>query len=244
MKAILTGHTRGLGAAIAEELLLRNIAVLGVSRNKNSELAKQFPATLVQAEVDLADSMALARWLAGDVLQGFVAGCKTVLLINNAGSVQPVGPIESQDAVTIAHAINLNISAPMMLASAVAAVGRGAADTRILHVSSGAGRNPYPGWSVYCATKAALDHYARAVVLDQSPDVRICSLAPGVIDTDMQAEIRATSVEKFPLRERFEGLKRDGQLSSPKDCATQLVDYLLSPHFGRVPVADLRDAAK
>jgi benzil reductase ((S)-benzoin forming) len=244
MKAILTGHTRGLGAAIAEDLLSRNISLLGLSRNKNIELEKRYPDTLEQVEIDLADSAAVARWLAGDALPRFVAGGKTVLLVNNAGSVQPVGPIETQDAVVIAQAISLNIAAPMMLSSAVAADGRGAIDTRILHVSSGAGRNAYPGWSVYCATKAALDHHARAVVLDQSPNVRICSLAPGVIDTDMQAEIRATPSEKFPLRERFEGLKRDGQLSSPRDCARQLVDYLLSAQFGQFPVADLRDAVK
>jgi benzil reductase ((S)-benzoin forming) len=244
MKAILTGHTRGLGPAIAADLLSRNIAVLGVSRNSNLELAKQYPTTLEQAEIDLSDSAALARWLAGDVLQHFVAGGKTVLLVNNAGSVQPVGSIDMQDVVTIAQAINLNVTAPLMLASAVAAASRDANDTRILHVSSGAGRNAYPGWSIYCATKAALDHHARAVVLDQTPNVRICSLAPGVIDTDMQAEIRATPLEQFPLRERFEGLKRDRQLSNPTDCARQVVEYLLSAQFGQVPVADLREVVK
>jgi len=244
MKAILTGHTRGLGAAIAEDLLSRNIAVLGVSRNRNIELEKRFSSTLEQAEIDLADSAALAGWLAGDILRRFVAGCKTVLLINNAGIVQPVGPIETQDVVTIAQAVGLNVAAPMMLAAAVATVSRDATDTRILHVSSGAGRNAFPGWSVYCATKAALDHHARAVVLDQTSSVRICSLAPGVIDTDMQTEIRATPLEQFPLRERFEGLKRDGQLSDPGDCARQVVDYLLSTQFGQEPVADLREVVK
>lgn len=244
MKAILTGHTRGLGAAIAQELLSRNIAVLGLSRKTNAELAGKYPGALEQAELDLADTTALACWLAGDALQRFVAGCKTVLLINNAGIVQPVGPIATQDAVTIAQAVGLNVAAPMMLASAVAKASRDATDMRILHVSSGAARNAYPGWSVYCATKAALDHHARAVMLDQAPGVRICSLAPGVIDTDMQAEIRATPLEQFPLRDRFEGMKRDGQLSSPEDCARQMVDYLLSTRFGQVPVADLREVGK
>ncbi|MGE5651882.1 MAG: SDR family NAD(P)-dependent oxidoreductase, partial [Bacillota bacterium] len=98
----------------------------------------------------------------------------------------------------------------------------------------------YPGWSVYCATKAALDHHARAVVLDKNDALRICSLAPGVIDTGMQAEIRASSLEQFPLRERFDALKRDGALTAPDDGAARLVDYLLSDSFGRDPVADLR----
>jgi benzil reductase ((S)-benzoin forming) len=244
MKAILTGHTRGLGAAIAAELLSRQIAVLGISRNRNDELEKQFSGALQQAAIDLGDAAALENWLDGGALQRFIAGGDPVLLINNAGTVQPVGPIDTQDASTIARAVGLNVTAPLMLASAVAAAGRAAADVRILHVSSGAARNAYPGWSIYCATKAALDQHARAVMLDRTPRVRICSLAPGVIDTDMQAAIRATPLERFPLRERFDGLKRDGQLASPADCAARLVDYLLSEQFGQTPVADLRDTAK
>jgi benzil reductase ((S)-benzoin forming) len=241
IKAILTGHTRGLGAAIAANLLSRHIAVLGISRNRNAELEKQFPGALQQAAVDLGDSTALARWLDSGALQHFIAGGRQVMLINNAGTVQPVGPIASQDAAAIARSVGLNVMAPLMLAGAVAAAGRDAGEVRILHVSSGAARNAYPGWSIYCATKAALDQHARAVALDQTPYLRICSLAPGVIDTDMQAAIRATPLERFPLRERFEGLKRDGQLSSPVDCAGRLVDYLLSDQFGQTPVADLRE---
>ncbi|RZI44408.1 SDR family oxidoreductase [Herbaspirillum sp. HC18] len=240
MKAILTGHTRGLGAAIAEELLSRHIPVLGMSRHRNEALGRQFPSTLEQAELDLSDSAAVARWLEDDRLQRFLAGSETVLLINNAGIVQPVAPLGMQDHTLIAQAVALNIAAPLMLADAFTKAGR-SADMRILHVSSGAARNAYPGWSVYCATKAALDHHARAVALDGVPGVRICSLAPGVVDTDMQAEIRAASLEQFPLRERFDALKREGNLSSPRDCARRLVEYLCSDGFGQAPVADLRE---
>jgi benzil reductase ((S)-benzoin forming) len=240
MKAILTGHTRGLGAAIAHQLLSHDIGVLGIARSRNAELEKQFPSQLQQAEIDLGDSALLASWLQQGKLRQFIDGSDTVLLINNAGIVQPVGPIQAQDVAIVAQAINLNVAAPMMLASAVAAAARAARDVRILHISSGAGRNPYPGWSVYCATKAALDHHARSVTLDRSPNVRICSLAPGIIDTEMQAAIRATPLEHFPLRERFEQLKRENQLVQPNTCAKQVIDYLLSNAFGREPVDDLR----
>lgn len=243
IKAILTGHTRGLGAAIAQELLLQGIPVLGVSRHRHAALAKQFPGVLEEAEVDLADTAELGRWLARGALQRYVVDCKTVLLINNAGTVQPIGPVETQDVMQIAQAVSLNVAAPMMLAGAIAAAtsGADACHVRILHVSSGAARSAYAGWSIYCATKAALDHHARAVALDQTPHVRICSLAPGVIDTDMQTEIRATPAEKFPLRARFDDLKHEGLLAAPADCARQLVGFMLSPKFGKVPVADLRD---
>jgi NAD(P)-dependent dehydrogenase (short-subunit alcohol dehydrogenase family) len=93
---------------------------------------------------------------------------------------------------------------------------------------------------VYCATKAALDQHARAVVLDGDQGVQICSLAPGVIDTGMQAEIRATAEECFPMRQRFVDLKETGTLVDPDDCADQLIDYLLGKSFGHEVVADLR----
>lgn len=241
MKAIITGHTRGLGAAIAEQLLSRNIMVLGLSRHANTDLATRFPDTLVQQEIDLADASALEHWLAAHRLQDFMSGCKSVLLLNNAGTVQPVGSIAVQEAGKLAQAISLNVAAPLMLASAVAAAGGTAIDIRILHISSGAARSAYAGWSAYCAAKAALDHHARAVALEQIPNLRICSLAPGVIDTDMQAEIRTASLKQFPLRERFDELKRAGQLADPRDCARQVVEFLLSPQFGQVAVADLRE---
>jgi benzil reductase ((S)-benzoin forming) len=243
IKAILTGHTKGLGAAVAAELLGRGIAVLGLARGAAPGLAARFPALLKEVELDLADGAALAAWLDGGGLPAWLAGCDTALLINNAGTVQPVGPLAMQDPAAVARAISLNVAAPLVLASAVAAACVAAAGCRILHVSSGAGRSAYPGWSVYCATKAALDQHARAVAMDHNGDLRICSLAPGVIDTGMQAEIRASSLAQFPLRQRFDELKRDGNLADPAACARALVDYLLAERFGKEPVDDLRNAA-
>ena len=241
MKAIVTGHTKGLGAAIASDLLARDIPVLGLARSFSTEMQARCPGLLSQIEIDLADAGALGAWLGGSALRHFMAGENAILLINNGGVVQPVGSLRDHDPMAVARAVMLNSAAPMMLAAAVVAHSEGA-ERRIMHVSSGAGRSAYPGWSVYCATKAALDQHARAVALDAVPGVRICSLAPGVIDTAMQAEIRATPAARFPLRERFVELQRAGELSPPQQTARALVEYMLAPGYGREPVDDLRSA--
>ncbi|WP_373890062.1 SDR family oxidoreductase [Massilia sp. DJPM01] len=246
MSAVVSGHTQGLGAALAAELMTRGIAVLGLARGTAPQLAARFGPLLREHQADLSDSAALAAWLATPALRDFVGASTQVLLINNAGTVEPVGALHDQDPLAVAQAVALNVAAPMMLAAAVATAAR-QADCRILHVSSGAARTAYTGWSVYGATKAALDQHARAVALDyplapHAAGVRICSLAPGVIDTAMQARIRATPESRFPQRERFLALQRDGALSSPEQCAAGVVDYLLGPGFGRDAVDDLRVA--
>jgi NAD(P)-dependent dehydrogenase (short-subunit alcohol dehydrogenase family) len=240
MKAIVTGHTKGLGAALARELLERGIPVLGVARGPAQELAARFPGLFEEVQLDLSDNAALAEWLAADGLRTYFAGSGKVLLLNNAGVVTPIGPLEDQEPAAVMRALALNVGAPLMLAAAVVRATPGV-ERRILHISSGAGRNAYPGWSVYCATKAALDQHARAVALDGDRQVRICSLAPGVIDTGMQAQIRSTPDQLFPLRERFVQLKAQGALRTPDDAGRAIIDYLLAPSFGQKPVDDLRD---
>lgn len=236
VKAIVTGHTHGLGAALRAELLSKNVPVLGLARSCSAQsgISPQVP-------LDLSSSQALQAWLASSQLQDFLRDCDLALLINNAGSVQPVGPLLDQDPAQVAMAVALNVAAPLVLSAAVARAMAGR-QTRIAHISSGAGSSAYPGWSVYCATKAALDHHARAVALDGAPGMRVCSLAPGVIDTAMQAQIRDTPEERFPMRERFVEMKNSGVLASPEECARRVVAYILGDGFGKNPVDDLRNA--
>lgn len=243
IKAVLTGHRRGLGRGIAHALLRRGVAVLGISRSVDPELDARFPGLLTQFALDLADTPALLGWLETGALADFLADAEPALLINNAGVVSPMGALPQQDAREVAAAVAINVAAPLILAAAFAQATVHVADRRVLQLSSGAGRKAYPGWSVYGATKAALDAHASAAALDAATGLRVVSLAPGVIATDMQAEIRAIAPARFPLKPRFVDLARDGDLVDPDEAGVRLVDYLLAPGFGRLPVADLRDPA-
>ncbi|HTI17704.1 MAG TPA: SDR family oxidoreductase [Trinickia sp.] len=239
-KVIITGHTRGLGAAMSEALLARGFALLGVARKRHPSLAARFPGAVDEIELDLADAHSVEEWLADGHMQRFLHGAERAVLINNAGSVQPIGPCSAQSPADVARAVTLNVAAPLMLSSAFAAASADVPDRRIAHVSSGAARNAYAGWNVYCATKAALDHHARAAALDAERALRIASIAPGIIDTDMQVEIRSADESRFPLRDKFVALKEDGQLSSPDQAAALFVDYLLSDGYGQTPTVDVR----
>lgn len=239
IKAVVTGHRRGLGRAVADALTAAGVPVLGLARHAPG--AEGLPPGSGEVCLDLADPAALAHWLAGPELADFLADAETAVLINNAGVLRPLGLGGDLDATEAVRAVALNVTAPLLLANAFLAASRHLADRRILHVSSGAARHAYAGWSVYCATKAALDRHAEALALEGHPGLRIASVAPGVIDTGMQAEIRAADPADFPLQQRFVQLKQSGELTSPAAAAARLVDYLLGPRFGERVLSDLRD---
>lgn len=238
MIAIVTGHSRGLGAGIAEALLRREIPVLGVSRGTNPGLAARF-SLLREVPLDLADAEAVARWLDGPSIEECAKGRRLALLVNNAGLLRPIGPLELQEPAAVARAVAVNVGAALTLAAAFVQATRDVADRRILHVSSGAGRKAYAGWSVYCATKAALDHHARCIAMDATPRLRIAAVAPGIVDTDMQTEIRESTDDRFPDRPRFVEMKREGRLKSAAMTGADLVELLLSDRFGAEPVTEL-----
>ena len=97
----------------------------------------------------------------------------------------------------------------------------------------------------YCAAKAGMDHFTRCLALDEARKphgARVCSLAPGVIDTDMQTQLRSANAAQFPDAHNFAQLKAGGQLTSPADAAVRVLAWLERRDFGNPPVADVRDA--
>ena len=243
---ILTGASRGLGLALAEQLIhtvgLEQGHLVTLSRKKSAALeqaAQSNNTTLTQIEVDLADGAAVER--AGKLLHALVAGFNSVRLIHNAGVVTPIA---QSDAYTDLHVINdsfqINITAPIYLTAQVLSASRHTTDRRIMLISSGAGRSPSSGWGVYCATKAAMDRYAECAQLDEGTRARIVSMAPGIMDTDMQGTIRATPKTDFPSLERFVNLHQQKQLTTPEDVARKLLLAMENDAFGNTTLDDIR----
>ena len=237
---IVTGASRGLGRAVAERLAgTPGHIVLGLSRQ-----APAAPAGVEQWAVDLADPLPvaerLAAWLGGIDAARFASAS----LVNNAALLTPPAPLADTDLELLSQATRVGLEAPLLLSAAFLRATRGWAGLRrVLHVSSGLGRRAMASSGPYCAVKAGLDHLARAQALEealQPHGARVCSLAPGVIDTDMQVQLRGADVSAFPDVANFRQMKAEGRLDSPEAAAARLVAFLLRDDFGSKPVADVR----
>lgn len=240
---IISGASRGLGEAMAQVCLKRGATVVALARNDNpglAALAQEHGSHYHFIPADLADSAATARACAA-LAAAITPERQRCLLINNAGNVQPVAnTADLQDGQAIAAALALNVGSVMQVCAAVLTACRehGLA-CRILNISSGAGRNPVAGWGVYGAAKAALDFHSRVLALEH-PDVPIVALAPGVVDTGMQADIRAADLAAFPGRARFIELHERGELAPAAGTAERIIAYAERDDFGTTVIDDIR----
>ena len=245
---ILTGASRGLGAALASQLLGADTLLICVARSKNDALeqaAKESNAWLDYYLSDLSEPN-VTEELATSICDQLPRDAARYTLINNAGAVGPVDKSEVLNASEMMHLLNLNLIAAMTFTAQFLAVTKGFPGARrVINISSGAARRPIAGWAAYCTSKAALDMATRCAQLDEEGNAnpaRFVSLAPGVIDTDMQAGVRSADRTAFPDLPRFIEMKAKGELSSAEDAARKVLAYLERPDFGHNQIADVRDA--
>lgn len=251
---VLTGASRGLGLAMARQLLAPDRVLLCLSRQISGELQAEADgrgARLIQWSQDLADASGarerVQSWLA-DQPPG---SCASATLINNAGVVPRIGPLDACPADELANALRVGLEAPMQLSAGFLAATRAWVDAgwrgprKVLNISSGLGRHAMAAQAAYCAAKAGMDHFTRCSALDEAQrphGARLVSLSPGVVDTDMQRQLRAGQAEDFPDRQLFVDLSEKGQLSSPDEAATRVLAWLSRADFGDPPVAHVRGA--
>lgn len=245
---ILTGSSRGLGRALAEQLLQPGQHLLCLARQPQAGLRAPTGALLEQWPLDLAEgaqaAQQLRQWLQALAPARYASAC----LINNASAIPRIAPLAecagAEDLAAMAQALRVGLEAPMLLTAAFLAATQGWSGPRkVLNISSGLGRRPMAAQSPYCALKAGLDHFTRCLALEEAAKAqgaRVCALAPGVIDTDMQQQLRSAPAQDFPDQARFAALHRQGQLSSSQEAAARVLAWLARPDFGAEPVADVR----
>jgi NAD(P)-dependent dehydrogenase (short-subunit alcohol dehydrogenase family) len=244
---ILTGASRGLGQGIAAHYLAQGAFVLGLARHHAADL--KAGDALEQWPVDLSDPLPVAArlgaWLAEFEARAGHKPPRRVRLIHNAAMLSEPGDIAGSDPANLAQSLRIGLEAPVALTAAFlrATADWTGADRRVLFVSSGLGRRAMAGSAAYCAQKAGLDHFARALALEEQArpgGARVASVAPGIIDTDMQKQLRGADLQRFPERARFDEFHRSGALDTPATAAARLIALLERDDYGANPVADVR----
>jgi benzil reductase ((S)-benzoin forming) len=165
------------------------------------------------------------------------------VFIHAAGTLNPIGFAGEVNFDAYVNNVVLNSAAGQVLGHSFLSAMRDRPGTHdLVMISSGASTNDYPGWSAYGAGKAALDQWVRYAGAEQMlrGGVRVVAIAPGVMDTDMQAEIRSMSEEAFPRVQRFRDPHQDGKLVDPQDAARRLW-HAVGAGLDPGTVLDLRD---
>jgi benzil reductase ((S)-benzoin forming) len=208
----ISGASAGIGAALAASVPFAEARVIDLSRRGGT--VEHFPVDLS----DPADWVRVERHFEAELAD--FAG-ERVVFVHNAGTVVPIGPADAVDPDAYTRAVLLNSAAPQVLGRAFLRATAGlTCEKQLVMLSSGAASTAYPGWSAYNAGKAAVDHWVRTVGAEQaSLGCRVIAVAPGVVDTAMQGEIRAMDEAAFPAVERFRELKESGSLISPEQAA-------------------------
>ncbi|MCG5102037.1 (S)-benzoin forming benzil reductase [Oceanobacillus alkalisoli] len=235
--AVITGVSRGLGASLAKFLLESGMDVIGISRTENKHLttaAKENNQFYRHVASDLADIPQLEE--AVEIIHEEIKEknaekeIETIFLLNNAGVVHPIDQSQHIKTEALVSHVTINSIAPMVLTNQfLKKHEEHQIPLVIANVSSGAAESPIYGWSAYCSTKASLNMYTKTVALEQEElktDNRIIAFSPGVMDTDMQTEIRSSTKDQFVEIDKFKDYKVNNSLRQTDLVAGVLIDII------------------
>jgi len=239
MKHILiTGGGTGIGRALAERFAAKGWRVTIVGRRLEllQEVARDYPdkISIISADVGSIQDR-----------QKIVAEAKGTLdlLVHNAAVLGPVGPILDQSPEDWKSHMATNVEGPLFLTQAL--LPNLVENSRVVNISSGAAHQGIPGWGMYCTSKAALFMLGQLLKDELAQrNIWFGSVRPGIVDTPMQAEIRALEPENVPMVEQFRQYKATGALVT-SELVAQYLEWLLlevsGPQLGEREW-DIRDA--
>ncbi|TNF46114.1 MAG: SDR family NAD(P)-dependent oxidoreductase [Bacteroidetes bacterium] len=229
MQVVITGVSGGIGKALAEFYLEKGNHVIGIGRHNAIDHDHFHFVTCDLRDLDAIKNLDLNL------------SDEPILLINNAGILGQVTRTVDQDIESLQEVFEVNVLAAMIMTGKMAERDN---QLTIVNISSGAGKNPIPSWGAYCASKAALDMFSRVFFLEEQErgrNTKVYSIAPGVVDTNMQTVIRAVDEEKFSQKQRFVDLKEMGQLADAKEVARKIDRILSLPFNEEMIICSVRD---
>ena len=222
--AVVTGASRGLGAGMAEALALEGFRLGLCARTRPTPPAGSESLT---GSLDVTDADAVDRF-GVSVVEAFG---RIDLWVNNAGLLDPIGPLVDADPAEVRRNIEVNVLGVVHGSATFARHVRSRPGPGVLvNISSGAAVHATEGWAAYCGGKAAVEMITEVMALEErSAGLVAYALSPGLVDTDMQALIRSTSPADFPAVERFQEAHRNGAFNSPAWVTRYLLEELVGP---------------
>ena len=232
--AYITGSSKGIGLALSNLLLTEGYEVIGLSRSNVIE-----HDNFHFRKLDLGHLSDVHRFK-------FEKSADQVLLVNNAGIVGDINPVGSTDNQQIESVMNVNTIAPQILCNKfIERFKNEKGSFHIINISSGAGKKAIDAWATYCASKAAIDLFSETVAEELEwrghHNIKIHACAPGVVDTAMQVQIRASSEDSFKLVEHFKDLKTNNELASAHSVAQKLNVLIKNPEKFPETIISVRD---
>jgi len=214
----IAGATGGIGQALAETVPWDETRVVGINRSRPG-------AGIEHLEADLADPSTWPVIGASFHRAASDFDGQHLVFIYAAGTLDPVGYAAEVDGAAYQRNVLVNSAAPQVLGQQFLAAVRSLDTQRhLIMLTSGAAKSVYPGWTSYGASKAGIDQWVRNAGAEQEErgGVQVWSIAPGTVDTAMQQQLRETSAEHFPSRQKFLDLHTQGKLSDPHDVANRI----------------------
>jgi benzil reductase ((S)-benzoin forming) len=220
----ITGTSAGIGEALTNELLKNpDNKIIGIAR---SQTVKH--NNYIHFKTDLSDLSQVKAFKFK-----VPPGVKKLVLVNNAGALGDLNHLGNLSADMIRDIMNINLLAPAMLMNEFIKTYQEATIPKlVINITSGAATSPYDGWSMYCTAKAGMDMLTRVAHEEQQLKkypFTILGIAPGVVDTNMQTQIRKTKTENFSRKQKFIDLKEKQQLYAATDVAKKLSEIIYNP---------------
>lgn len=246
---MVTGASRGLGDGLSRVLLNAGHTVYACSRNSNTsltEFGRKSKGTLRYSRVNLSNQDDLDSFIELVLNDCSREHPDSFILINNAATITPVGPLETLVSEEIQHHISTNFLAPVFLTRGILEGLSGSnnrTEITVLNISSGAAQSPYFGRSMYCAGKAALEMFTRVVAKEQKKrglHNRIYAVRPGVVDTSMQELSRTLPNELTHDRDLFLSLQSEKKLLDPQQAAELVLRTLSDERVQSGDIVDIR----
>lgn len=235
----ITGSSKGLGKAVAELLLQsENNFVFGYARGSSIIHQRYYHKHVDFANLDAVQKIKFPE----------LKDAEKIVLMNNAGIVGEIKHVGNLTNQKLLDCYTINLIVPTIFANEfVKTYKKSAAEKLVVNISSGAAQSAIDGWNVYCATKAGLDMFSKVLQEESNIDktnFRVLSIAPGIIDTEMQQQIRSADTSNFSNINRFVDYKKNGDLASAQETAKKILRFINEPNLSQSVVCSVRDLTK